>query len=63
MSRQLAAALRGVTRVELFLGGEVVRSGLAEEELAEFALKGGAALVLPSGEGLATVARAGPMEF
>ena len=63
MSPQLAATLRGVTRVELFLGGEGVRSGLAEEELAEFALEGGVAVVLPSGAGLATVARAGPMEF
>jgi len=49
--------------VELLLGGESVLGGRAEEEVAELAQAGGVALVLPSGAGLVTVARAGPTEF
>ena len=63
MVPELGAALAGVTEVELFLAGEDVRRGETREELAEYALRKGVSVVLPSGAGLSAVTRAGPAKF
>jgi hypothetical protein len=62
-SPELSAALQGVDRVELFLGGEGVCKGLGEDKLVRLALQAGVSVVLPSGVGLATVRCAGQMPF
>jgi hypothetical protein len=54
-SPDLAAALRGVTHIKLFLAGKGVRAGVSQEELASLAAEVGMGLVLPSGQGLGLV--------
>lgn len=56
----LAAALEGVTDVQLFLGGERVRAGLTVRQLAELAAAHDMSVVLPRGQGLALVGCAAP---
>ena len=47
-SPDLAAALRGVTHIKLYLAGEGLQAGLTVKELAELAVSSGMSLVLPS---------------
>lgn len=61
-SPDLAAALRGVTHLKLFLCGLAVRPGLAVDELAQFAAPVGVSLVLPSGQGLGLAAEPAPAD-
>lgn len=60
VSPSLAAALLCVTHVKLFLGGEVVRAGLAVNQLAEEAALAGISVVLPSGQALGLAAEPAP---
>ena len=60
---ELAAALVGVTEVELFLAEEDVRRGESRDALVADALQQGVAVVLPSGAGLGAVVRPGPFKF
>lgn len=60
-SPDLAATLRGVTGMKLYLAGEVVRAGLAVDELAAQADEVvGAGLVLPSGQALGLASKPPP---
>lgn len=51
-SPDLAAALRGVTHVKLFLAGQGVCAGQSLERLAELTAAAGVGLLLPTAEGL-----------
>lgn len=56
----LAAAVEGVTKVKLFLGGDMVRPGLTVQQLAEQAALVGVTLVLPSGQALGLASEPAP---
>lgn len=62
-SPDLAAALQGVTHAKLFLAGEVVREGLAVQELIDQAAQYGVNVVLPSAQGLDVVGAAPAMQL
>jgi hypothetical protein len=60
-SPDLSAALAGVTQAKLFLGGEVVQSGLTAQEMFKRAALAHMTLVLPAGQGQG-LGIAGPVE-
>ena len=60
-SPDLSAALAGVSQTKLFLGGEVVPSGLTAQEMFKRAALAHMTLVLPTGQGQG-LGIAGPVE-